>query len=94
MSLSNMVESNGKTKYENNLEIPHTIQLGSLVEINKNNYDHVGLCLYVVMHIRDANGYPINYLSHTLDDMDENTRDYARMTIGYKDENLNLVSSS
>lgn len=94
MSLANLIENNGKTRYENKLDIPHTIPLGSLVEINENNYDNIGLCLYLVMHVRDANGHPLNYLSNTLDDMNENTRNYARMTIGYRDEDLTLISSS
>jgi hypothetical protein len=59
--ISDMVEANGKTVRENNLEKGHTIPLGSLVECNSESgdYEWEGIRLYVVKHSRDCDGGPL-----------------------------------
>lgn len=90
--LHDIVEENGKTIRENNLEIPHTIPVGSLVEVTYEDSDLFGLRLFLVMHIRDCNGKPLNYLSSHLEDMNEG-RSYSRMTVGFEDEDLKVIKS-
>jgi hypothetical protein len=93
MRIHDMVEENGKTIRENNLEIPHTIKVGSLVEINDEDSDLDGLRLFLVMHVRDCNGKPLSYLSTHLEDIYEG-RLYERMTIGFRDEDLKVIKSA
>ena len=52
-----IVEKNGKTVRENNLEIQHKIPLNSLVELNN------GVRLFVVVHTRDCDGTPLYVLN-------------------------------
>lgn len=57
-----IVEANGKTVKQNNLEIPHNIPIGSLVEITYKDSDEddtFGLRLWVVGHTRDCDGTPL-----------------------------------
>ena len=58
---SEIVEANGKTIRENNMEKGHNIPLQSLVETAE------GLRLYVVMHGRDCDGTPLYWLSFQKD---------------------------
>ena len=64
-----LVEDNGKTIKENNLEKQHTIPLGALVEIKDDDSDcypedyRNGLRLFVVAHRRDCDGTPLYSLS-------------------------------
>lgn len=57
-SLSEIVESNGKTVRENNLEKQHNIPVGSLVECV-----YSGLRLYVAGYGRDCDGTPLYHLT-------------------------------
>ena len=82
--LHDLMTENGKTVRENKLKLTHTIGLGSIVE------EEGGLRLYVVMHVRDCDETPLNYLSHTMQDMHEG-RDYSRMTCGYRDKDLTVI---
>lgn len=64
MNVSDIVESNGKSVKQNNLEQDHTIPLGSLVEIlGSDSDDDTGLRLFVVDHGRDCDGTPLYGLS-------------------------------
>ena len=65
--IGDLVESNGKTIKENNLELKHNIELGSLVEINTNLEQFDGLRLWVVEHERDCDGTPLYGLSYDID---------------------------
>lgn len=61
---SELVEANGKTIRENNLERTHQLPLGALVEINAPEVkDHHGLRLWIVAHMRDCDGTPLYGLS-------------------------------
>jgi hypothetical protein len=51
--LSEMVEPNGKTIRENNLEIKHTIPLNTLVELE------TGARVFVCQRTRDCDGTPL-----------------------------------
>lgn len=75
ISVSDIVEDNGKTIRENNLERQHTIPLGALVEIQRDSdddddndpemerYQTGGVRLFVVKHSRDCDGTPLYDLS-------------------------------
>lgn len=60
-----IVEANGKTIRENNLEIQHKIPIGTLVEVKYDNWYGNGACektharLWVVEHTRDCDGTPL-----------------------------------
>lgn len=68
---SEIVESNGKTIRENNLEIQHKFPLGSIVTLNFDNtvdsrhgIGYKGQAnLYVVGHHRDCDGEPLYSLA-------------------------------
>jgi hypothetical protein len=67
MNIANIIEANGKTVRQNNLEKKHNIPLGSIVEITYNDSDEeqntFGLRLFVVDHARDCDGTPLYTLS-------------------------------
>lgn len=61
-SLSDMIESNGKTVRQNNLEKKHNIPLGTLVEINSacdSDFAWAGVRMYVSAYGRDCDGTPL-----------------------------------
>lgn len=66
--IHDIVEENGRTVRENNLDREHAIPLGTLVEIvpeddewAEEEYD--GVRLYVVKHTRDCDGSPLYSLA-------------------------------
>jgi hypothetical protein len=67
--LHNLIEPNGKTIKENNLEKQHTIPIGALVEVKFDTWFGEGACwkvharLWVVEHMRDCDGTPLYTLS-------------------------------
>lgn len=67
--LHELIEANGKTIRENNLEVAHQIPLGTLVEVKYDKWHGNGACtkvharLWVVMHGRDCDGTPLYSLS-------------------------------
>lgn len=69
INLSDIVEENGKTIRENNLEKVHDIQIGTLVEVKFHEWHGDGACekvharLWVVSHDRDCDGTPLYSLS-------------------------------
>lgn len=69
----NLIESNGKTIRQNNLERPHAIPLKTLVEIVVAVDDdycmdkYRGVRAYVVTHERDCDGTPLYGLSQNRD---------------------------
>lgn len=67
--ISNIVEENGKTVRENNLEKKHAIALGSLVEINIDYIPEHKLRLFVQEHSRDCDGTPLYSLSSDIKDI-------------------------
>ena len=63
--VSDIVEENGKTVKQNNLEMVHDISLGSLVEIVEDEYsEDGGVRMFVVDYSRDCDGTPLYDLSH------------------------------
>lgn len=66
VQVSEIVETNGKTIKQNNLETQHTIPMGALVELNfEDDYKEMnGLRLFVVAHLRDCDGSPLYAISH------------------------------
>lgn len=70
--VSNIVEENGKTVHQNNMEKEHAVPIGTLVEITyENEYEEEdervkGLRLFVVDHQRDCDGTPLYGLSFSL----------------------------
>ena len=69
VSVGSIVESNGKTIYENNMARSHNIPIGALVEVKYDKYHGDGACekvharLWVVKHGRDCDGTPLYRLS-------------------------------
>jgi hypothetical protein len=55
----NIVEENGKTIKENNLELKHTIPLDTLVEIDCDYHACHRMRMYVVDYQRDCDGTPL-----------------------------------
>jgi hypothetical protein len=68
---SEIVEENGKTIRENNLERQHAIPLGTLVEVKFDKWCGNGACkkvharLFVVGYNRDCDGTPLYSLAET-----------------------------
>lgn len=69
MFMKDIVEDNGKTIFENNMEKSHNIPIDSLVEVKSDGWFGDGACiryqarLWVVEHIRDCDGTPLYILS-------------------------------
>ena len=74
--LYDIVESNGKTIKENNLDKKHNIPIGSLVEfIGYENYE--GVRMYIVSHDRDCDGTPLYSLSADKTDVKREREGFA-----------------
>jgi len=64
-----IVEKNGKTVRENNMEIKHNIPIGTLVEVKYDRWHGNGACskiharLFVASHDRDCDGTPLYSLT-------------------------------
>lgn len=90
--VSDIVESNGKTIRENNLEKQHNIPVGTLVEAKFTDWFGDGACsrvharLWVVKHIRDCDGTPLYCLAETpLDKQDKmKNEQLQKMLYGWK----------
>lgn len=64
LNISDMVEENGKTLKENNLEIQHSIPLFTMVEVELEASDvENGLRYFVHSHSRDCDGTPLYRLT-------------------------------
>lgn len=69
INFADIVEENGKTVRENNLEKTHDISIGTLVEVKFDKWHGNGACektharLWVVSHDRDCDGTPLYSLS-------------------------------
>jgi len=55
----NIIEENGKTIKENNLELKHTIPFDTLVEIDCDYHPAHKMRMYVVDYQRDCDGTPL-----------------------------------
>lgn len=71
--LHDMLEANGKTIKENNLEEKHSIPIDTLVEVKFNSWFGDGACwkvharLWVDSHTRDCDGTPLYTLRSNCD---------------------------
>lgn len=63
--MHDIVEKNGKTAKENNLEKTHKIKIGALVELKS------GARLFIVKHLRDCDGTPLYGLTADLEEYDD-----------------------
>lgn len=69
INVADIVEENGKTIRQNNLEKKHNIPVGSLVEVKYDHWHGDGCCekvharLWVYSHDRDCDGTPLYSLS-------------------------------
>jgi hypothetical protein len=89
IKVHDIVEKNGKSVLQNNLERSHTIPLGSLVDVKYSTWHGEGACekvhahLWVVRHDRDCDGTPLYTLSQfknptlTIEEMKEYVMDFA-----------------
>jgi hypothetical protein len=66
----NIVQENGKTVRENNLQIPHKIPLKTFVEINLDYNESHGCRGFVVDYQRDCDGEPLYGISMDPSDAD------------------------
>lgn len=83
--LRNMVEANGKTIKQNNMEKTHNIQKGTLVETEE------GLRLWVTYYGRDCDGTPLYWLSFEQEINQDNLFERTKQTGGYSEESLKVV---
>lgn len=67
MIVHNQMAPNGKTIRQNNLEIMHTIPLGTLVEVDLHYNESHGVRMFVCEHTRDCDGEPMYALYHSND---------------------------
>lgn len=71
IAFGDIVEENGKTIRENNMEKGHNIPVGALVEVTYDDWHGGGACsktharLWVVKQGRDCDGTPLYWLSKT-----------------------------
>lgn len=80
--LRNMLEANGRTIKQNNMERTHGVPLGCLVELEE------GLRLYVVHHGRDCDGTLLYWLGMRRGDERE---DWDQKLGGYSEDDLTIV---
>jgi len=90
-----MVQGNGKTIKETNLEIVHGIPIGSLVEVKFSDWFGDGSCwkvharLWVVSQDRDCDGTPLYSLSRWNDP--KFALQVNHILSGFAEENLTIV---
>jgi hypothetical protein len=61
--MKDIVEANGKTIYQNNMEQTHKIPLDTLVEVNCDYHASHGVRGYIASHDRDCDGTPLYSLA-------------------------------
>ena len=96
---SDIVETNGKTIRENNLELQHKIPIGTLVEVKTSEWLGDGACekiharWFVAMHGRDCDGTPLYGLAARLPLPDKNSPMYwwTFRGFGYSEESLTVL---
>jgi hypothetical protein len=79
INFKNIIEKNGKTIYENNMDKKHKFPIGSLVEYED------GMRLFVKAHTRDCDGTPL----YSLGEKSEDRRDH--WIHGYNEKYLTLI---
>ena len=93
--IGDIVEENGKTVKENNLEKKHNIPIGSLVEVKSSEWYGDGACerwearLWVVNHSRDCDGTQLYILGRDKDN--EICKRYGYSRGGFSEESLKVI---
>ncbi|GAF85670.1 unnamed protein product [marine sediment metagenome] len=96
-SVSNVIEKNGKTIKENNLELKHNISIGTLVEVKYDEWYGDGACekvharLFIVAHGRDCDGTPLYSLCHH-----KTISQYNKISIkiGFTESDLKIIEQT
>jgi hypothetical protein len=92
--VNDIIEKNGKTIKENNLELIHNIPIESLVEIIEPELENFyGTRLFVVKHTRDCDGTPLYTLCANKNDKDYHVFGLIINTKhgGFSEENLKVI---
>ena len=99
----NIVEDNGKTIKENNMEKIHNIPIDSLVEVKYDTWHGNGACekvharLWVVSHDRDCDGTPLYTLAEEKLKICNELEEYfggkyrVKKRTGFSEESLTIV---
>jgi hypothetical protein len=93
--LHDTIEANGKSIKENNLELKHNIPIGSLVEVQSDNWYGDGACeiwkarLWVLDHSRDCDGTPLYILGRDRDY--DVCKRYHYLRGGFSEDNLTVI---
>ena len=93
--IHDLIEENGKTIRENNLERQHAIPIGSLVEIKFDEWMGEGACwkvharLWVVLHSRDCDGTPLYGISRWNDP--QGAQQVRAVLGGFSEESLTII---
>lgn len=85
----------GKTWREKNSELKHNIQIGALVEIDRDDKESEqhGVRMFVVMHGRDCDQTPLYVLSANKDAVENNKKNNLidKMHYGYPEYSLTVI---
>jgi hypothetical protein len=81
--LRNMVEENGRTIKQNNMERKHAIPIDTLVELEN------GVRMFVTKHTRDCDGTPLYALAEYQTTSEEGTPIY--LSTGHGEDGLRIV---
>jgi len=86
--MHDLIEANGKSVKENNLEIKHNIPIGSLVEYSD------GTRLFVVYHSRDCDGTCLYNLCPNKDDLIREEKNFynRKWFNGYPEDALRVIT--
>jgi hypothetical protein len=100
--VGDIVEENGKTIKENNMERKHNIPIDTLVEVRYDSWFDDGACekvharLWVVEHGRDCDGTPLYSLCEEKSDAIPELQQYfgklgIKIRRGFSEESLTIV---
>lgn len=93
--IGDIVESNGKTIKQNNLEKKHNINIGELVEVKYEEWYGEGACeklhsrLWVISHDRDYDGTPLYGLSRLKSE--KLAYEFHAIRGGFAEESLTVI---
>ena len=86
IKISNIVEDNGKTVKENNLEKTHKYKKGTLVEMEN------GVRMFISGYRRDCDGTPLYCLSYENDPWEWENNSYGCQLCGFGEDRLTPIS--
>jgi hypothetical protein len=87
INIKDIVEENGLTTEQNNLNKKHNIKIGSLVELEN------GVRLFIVKCSRDCDGTPLYYLCHDPEDTLQRHPGFSNLNWigGYSEDSLKVI---